>query len=336
MSSGGSSTPSSTTTTTALPSYAQPYAQQILSTASNLSNQETPQYTGQTYAGLTDTQNQAISGINNLANNGGYTGQVAGSTLATANNGGNNMGNVSNQYIGQNVQASQNPFATTTNPYLSQELQLANTATSTAYQNAAGQTNAQFAAGGAFGGSAMNTATQANQTALANGLANNSANIYNNAYNTAANAAGQQASLNTNTALQNQANNLNYTSQDNTLNSSNYNTAQSRALQAQQLASGYDANTLNALNAQMAAGTTQQTANQNADNAAYQTWYNQAMSPYAQAGILQSGLAAALGAGSQGIASSSQTAGSGNPYVTGLGVGTSTVGLLNGLKSLAS
>jgi hypothetical protein len=318
----GSTSGGSSSTTTELPNYAQPLAQQIVSSGTSLSQQPIPQYSGQTYAPTNSTQNNAIQGMSNLANSGGVGGAVSGSVAQMANNGGNNYGNVSSQ----NVQASQNPYASMQNPALGQMLNQANTATTQAFNQNAMNMNAQFAGSGAFGGSAQQTAMNNNNTTLGNTLASNSANIYDNAYNTAAQAASTNATLGTQASLANQSSALQAAS----LNSSNYNTSQGRALAAAGLAPTLDSDTINQQNAAYTGGTAQQTAAQNADNAQYQTWYQQAMAPYEQMGIASSALSGALGNGAQGVSSSTQNA---NPLGLAVGGATAGAGILSSLSS---
>ncbi len=317
---GGNSGGGDSTTTTELPGYAQPVAQNILNTSQSLSQQAVPTYSGQTYAGMNNTQTNAINGMSNLANSGGATGAVTGAVTGMANNGGNNYGNIS----APTAQAAQNPYANMSNPYLAQQTQAANQQTTNAFNQNAMNMNAQFAGTGAFGGSAyQNAMNQQNQT-LATALANNSANIYGNAYNTAAMAGNVNAELGTQANL---ANASNYLSAQN-LNSSNYNTAQGRSLAAAGLAPSLDSSTLNQLNAAYTGGTALQTNSQNADNAAYQQWYQQAMQPYEQLGIQESGLSAALGNGAQGVSSTSQSA---SPWGAVAGLGTAGIGLMGSL-----
>lgn len=320
-SSGGSGGGNSTTTQE-LPGYAQGTAQDILNKGTALSNQSVPQYSGQTYAGMNDTQNNAIQGMSNLANSGGVTGQVSGAVSNMANNGGNNYGS----YTAQQAQASQNPYASMSNPYVAQQVSAANQQTQQAFNQGAMNLNSQFAGSGAFGGSAYQNAVNDQNKTLANALANNSAALYSNAYNTAAQAANTNATLGTQASLANQSAGLQAAS----LNSNNYNTSQARALTAAGMAPSFDASTINQLNAAYTGGTAQQTAAQNADNAAYQTWYQGAMSPYEQLGIEQSALSGALGNGAQGVTSSTQSA---NPLGLAVGAGTAGVGLLSSLAS---
>jgi len=319
MGSSGSSGGSSTTTTE-LPDYAKPAAQDIVTKSTDLSNQAIPQYQGDTYAQANSTQTGAIQGMTNLANSGGVGGQVSGSVANTANNGGNNFGNVS----ATQATAAQNPYASMTNPYLQQQVSAANQQTTQDFNKNAMNLNSQFATNGAFGGSAQQNAMNDMNQTLGTTLANNSANIYGNAYNTAAQAASTNASLATQASLANQSANL----QAANLNSSNYNTAQSRALQAASLAPTLDANTLNQYNAMYTGGTALQTNDQNQLNADYQKWYSNAMQPYEQLGIQESGLSGALGNGAQGVSSTTQTA---NPFGAVAGMATSGAGLMSSL-----
>ncbi|MEX3840265.1 hypothetical protein [Paraburkholderia sp. BR10882] len=321
MGSSGSSGGSSTTTTE-LPGYAQGTAQDILSKGTSLSNSAIPQYTGQTYAGMNSTQNNAIQGMSNLANSGGVTGQVSGAVSQMANNGGNGYGNVA----AQTATASQNPYASMSNPYLAQQVNAANQQTTQAFNQNAMNLNSQFAGSGAFGGSAYQNAVNDQNRTLGTALANNSANIYGNAYNTAAQAASVNASLGTQASLANQSAGL----QAANLNSNNYNTAQARALTAAGLAPTLDSSTINQLNAAYTGGTAQQTAAQNQLNSQYQQWYQNAMQPYEQLGIEQGALSGALGNGAQGITSSSQSA---NPLGLAVGGLTAGAGILSSLSS---
>lgn len=313
----------SQTTTQELPGYAQPAAQEILSRGTALSNQEIPQYQGQTYAGMNSTQTNAIQGMSNLANSGGVGGQVSGAVANMANNGGNAYGNVQ----AQQAQASYNPYANMNNPYLAQQVQAANDQTARSFNQTAMGLNAQFAGSGAFGGSAYQNAVNNANANLGTTLANNAATMYGNAYNTAAQAASTNATLGTQASLANQSAAL----QAANLNSNNYNTAQQRVLAAAGLAPQLDASTINQLNAAYTGGTAQQTSDQNQFNADYQKWYQQAMSPYQQLGILQGSLSGALGNGAQGITSTTQQA---NPLGLAIGGATAGAGLLSAMSSL--
>lgn len=309
MSSGGGG---SQTTKQELPDYAQGYAQQILQRGSDLSNQQMPQYQGQLVAGLTDGQQQAINGVNNLASQSNPTLNAANNAATQIANGASNPYQTSNQYIGQNVQASQNPYATMQNPYLDAQVNKAQTDITNQYKNGtAAQTMAQFRNSGAFGGSAMQQYQDQQNTNLANDLTNVESQLRGNAYANTQNAAGQQAALNTQTALANQSNNLNATQAQNALNSQNYQNAQTNALGAAGLAPQLNAAGYYGYGQQLQAGQIAQNQAQNQLGADYQQWYNQAYSPYQQLGVLQSALSGALGSGAQGVTTSSQSRGSG-------------------------
>jgi hypothetical protein len=319
--SGGSGGGGSQTTTTALPGYAQPAAQEILTRGTDLSHQTMPQYGGQLVAGMNGNQNAAINQVQQLATQGNPALQGANQYAANATtNGGNPAAQQQNQYIGQNVQASQNPYATMDNPYLDDQVNKAQTDLTNQYKNGtAAQTMAQFRNSGAFGGSAMQQTQDQQNNQLAGALTNVDTQLRGNAYANTQAAAGQQAALNTQTGLANQANNLNYTQQNNALNSQNYNDAQGRALSAASLAPGLNQANYYGAGQLMNAGTQQQTQDQNQLNANYQQWYNQAYSPYQQLGVLQSALSGALGNGAQGVSTSTQSGGSNTAALIGGG-----------------
>jgi hypothetical protein len=310
MSSGGGGG-GSQTQTQELPGYAQPYAQQILQRGSDLSNQQMPQYGGQLVAGLTDGQQAAINGINAQAGASNPTLNSANSAVQGVAGNANNPYQTSNKYIGQNVQASQNPYATMDNPYLDAQVNKAQTDLTNQYKNGtAAQTMAQFRNAGAFGGSAMQQYQDQQNTNLGNDLTNVESQLRGNAYANTQQAAGNQAALNTQTALANQSNNLNATQAQNALNSQNYQNAQGNALNAASLAPGLNQAGYYGYQQQLGAGQTQQQTDQNQLSGQYQQWYNQAYSPYQQLGVLQSALQGALGSGSQGITTSTQSGGS--------------------------
>jgi hypothetical protein len=306
MSGGGGSQ----TTKQELPDYAQPYAQQILQRGADLSNQQMPQYGGQLVAGLNDNQNAAINQVQGLATGGNPTLSAANNAATGIANNASNPYQTSNQYIGQNVQASQNPYATMQNPYLDAQVNKAQTDITNQYKNGtSAQTMAQFRNSGAFGGSAMQQYQDQQNTNLANDLTNVESQLRGNAYANTQAAAGQQAALNTQTALANQANNLNYTQGQNALNSQNYQAAQTNALNAASLAPSLNQANYYGAGQLLNAGTIQQQAAQNQLGADYQQWYNREYSPYQQLGVLQSALSGALGSGAQGVTTASQSGG---------------------------
>lgn len=318
---GGPSSGGSSTSTTELPSYAQPLAQQIVSTGTNLSQQAIPTYQNQTYAPTNSTQTNAIQGMSNLSNN-SAGGQVSNSVTSMANNGGNNYGTQGSP----TASATYDQYANAQNPYAAATVNAANQQTTQAFNNNAMNLNANFSQSGAFGGSAYQNAMNDQNKTLGTALANNSANIYSNVYNTAANAAATNSTLGTSASLANASNQL----QTNALNSSNYNTAQGRVLSSAAAATGLDSDALNLYNGAYTGGTALQTNAQNADNAAYQSWYQTAMQPYEQQGIAESALSGALGNGAQGISSSTQSA---NPLGLAIGGTTAATGLLSSLSS---
>ena len=120
--------------------------------------------------------------------------------------------------------------------------------------------------------------------------------------------------------VRNESNNLNATQAQNSLNSQNYQNAQSNALNAASLAPGLNAANYYGYNQQLNAGNTQQQTDQNQLSADYQKWYNQEYSPYQQLGVLQSALQGALGNGSQGITTSTQSGGSNTAGLLGGGL----------------
>lgn len=312
----------STTQTTELPGYAQGTAQQILQQGSALSQQQMPQYGGQLVAGLTGGQQSAINGINNLASQPNQTLNSANSAVQGIAGNANNPYQTSNSYIGQDVQASQNPYATMDNPYLDAQVNKAQTDLTNQYANGtAAQTMAQFRNAGAFGGSAQQQTQQQNQNQLANALTNVDAQLRGNAYAGTQQAAGQQAALNTSTGLANQSNNLNATQAQNALNSQNYQNAQTNALGAASVAPALNQAGYYGYGQQLGAGQTQQQTEQNQLGGQYQQWYNQAYSPYQQLGVLQSALSGALGNGSQGVTTSTQSGGSNLAGLLGGGLG---------------
>jgi hypothetical protein len=162
---GGGSSPSTVTQTTTqqLPSYAQPYAEQLMSRGSDLSNKQYTPYTGQRIAGLNANQQAGIGLTQNQAL-GGFQGQDEGNNLYQQTVRGDFLNPGSNPYLDQTFDTAANRMA---NAYRS---------------GTAAQTDANFGRQGAFGGSAWNQAQQANQTAFGDSLANLAANTYGQNY----------------------------------------------------------------------------------------------------------------------------------------------------------
>lgn len=300
------------TTKTELPDYAQPAAKEILRRGTELSNQPIPQYGGKLVADLSAGQQAGINGINKLAGQTNPTLNAANTAVTNVANNASNPYTASNPYIGQNVQASQNPYATMQNPYLDAQVNKAQTDMVNQYKSGtSAQTMAQFRNSGAFGGSAMQETQDQQNNQLVNGLTNVETQMRGNAYASTQAAAGQQAALNTQTALTNQTNNLNATQAQNALNSQNHQNAQSNGLMAGQIAPNLNAAGYFGFGQQMQAGQVAQNQQQNQLGALYQKWYNRAFAPHQQLGILQNAMHGALGNGTQGSTTMSQSGGGG-------------------------
>jgi len=330
MSSGGSG--GSTTTTTELPSWAQPYAQQLLQQGSALSQQSVPQYTGQEVAGLSSTQNAGLNNLNSSANNGqlianeanGFAQQQAASSAPA----------ISNPYTG-NVTASTaaNQYAdASNNPYLNSAVNASNQAITQAYNSVTAPTTlAQFRDAGAFGGSAQQQATSNNEYQLGNALSNNTANMENSAYNTAASVASQNAAQQNAVNLSNQAIGTNANNAYNSQLSSNYFNNGYLDNSALQTAASANNTAGSLANTQLTGGATEQQNTQDQLNAAYQQWYNQVNQPYANLSTLSSALSGALGSGA-GTSLSQTNPGSSNTLASLLGLGATGAGLYGALS----
>src|SRR5690349_6386145 len=331
MSSGGGGG-GSTTTTQELPSWAQPYAQQLLQRGADLSNQTVPQYTGQTVAGLNDTQTGAISGLT------GAAGAQAGNA-GTANNLAAQLANGSyfqtaNPYTGNvNASTAADAYADpSNNPYLAQTVAASNQQITDAYQNGtAADTLAQFRNAGAFGGSAQQQTTSQNEKNLGTALSNNTANMYNAAYNTAAGVASQNAAQQNSVNLANQSVGTSANQAANSQNSSNYYNYLGAQQNAVNGATAANAGSSALYGNQLQGGTTPQGNSQDQLNALYQQWFNQVNQPYANLSTLSSALSGALGSGA-GTTVQTQSAGSGNSLATLLGLGQLGVGAYSAMK----
>lgn len=331
MSSGGGSGGSSTTTTE-LPSWAQPYAQQLLQQGSTLSQQPVPQYSGSTVAPLSANQTGGLGAEAGATSNAATLAGQAGN-LATQY-GSASGPSISNPYTG-NVTASTAADAyanPSNNPYLSQEMGATNQAITQAYNSStAPSTLAQFRNAGAFGGSAQGQATSNNEYQLANSLGNADAAIGNNAYNTGAGVASQNASQTNAVNLSNQAIGTNANNAYNQNVSSNYYNTGNLANQSLSTAMGANS-AYGALGSnEMTGGATQQGNTQDQLNALYQQWYNSVNAPYQQESTLSSALAGALGSGA-GTSVGTYQAGSGNSLASLLGLGATGAGLYGAMS----
>lgn len=325
--SGGSSGGGSSTTTQELPAWAQPYAQQILEQGSALSQQDIPQYGGQTVAGLSDLQNQYLSALGGL-NTGSNTG-AASSYLQNLLQNGSNVGvDASNPYASQTTSVASNPYIGQ-NPYLAQQVQNAQQQTADAYNTGtASQTMAQFRNAGAFGGSAQQQYTDQQNQQLGNQLGQIATNMYGQDYANTQQLAQQGINLQTQTSLADAARNAQYTLGGQQLQQQGNQYDMSNMLSALGLSGTLDTSNLANLQAMLQGGTLQQTQGQNELNAQYQQWYNNAMQPYQQLGILQNALSGAMGAGAQGVTTTTQQQGSGSTMGNIFGGITSGLGLL--------
>jgi hypothetical protein len=296
--SGGGS--QQTTTTQQLPAWAQPYAQQILQQGSALSQQGIPQYGGSLVAGLSDMQNQALQQIQQTA--GAGTPGVNTAIDTTQNLMQNPMGGY--QYNQSNVTPQTNPYLGQ-NPYLQQQVQQAQGVTAQNYATGtAAQTMGQFRNAGAFGGSAQQQYQNQQNQQLGQQLGNIATNMYGQDYANTQNLAQQGINLNTQTQLANNAMNAQYGLAGQSL-------ANQTALQAAGMAPGLAQGQYTGAQALLNAGQLPQQQAQNQLNAQYQQWYNAAMSPYQQLGVLQSALQGAMGAGAQGVTQATTPTGGG-------------------------
>jgi hypothetical protein len=332
MSSGGGGGGGNTTTTTELPSWAQPYAQDLLQRGSDLSNTTVPQYTGQTVAGMNDAQNAAISNATANATTAQNTaGNAANWAMGVTHSSGPQ---VSNPYTG-NITASTaadmyaNPA---NNPYLAQSVNAANQQITDAYQNVTAPTTlAQFRNAGAFGGSAQEQATAQQEKQLATALGNNTANMYNSAYNTGAGVAAQNAAQQNAVNMSNQAIGTNANNAYNAQRSANYFNNVGAGATALNAATNANNQSGTATTQQMQAGNTQQQNQQNALNAAYEQWYNNVNQPYAQLSTLSRALSGALGSGT-GTSVSQYNPGTSNTLGTALGLGQLGLGIYGAMQ----
>lgn len=126
MSGGGGG--GNSTTTQSIPDELKPLASAYASKAINLGNQSYTPYTGQRYADLNDTQNQALKMIENRATNGS-------STLNNAESNLNQMisGNQSNPYLDQAVQRAQDSVTSNFNTAAVNSGSFGNTGTQAQY-----------------------------------------------------------------------------------------------------------------------------------------------------------------------------------------------------------
>lgn len=305
------------TTTQSLPDWAQPYAQQILQRGSDLSNQTLPQYGGQTVADMTPDQVAAMDQIRQQASGGNAALNAGTGAVADIASGSGAMPDTTNPYVGQTTSVAANPYIGQ-NPYLAEQVKNAQGQTADAYRTGtASQTMGQFRNAGAFGGSAQQQYTDQQNQTLGNTLGKIGTDMYGQDYANTQQLAQHGIDLATSTSLADAARNAQYTLGGQQLGSQNWQANQGNRLTAAGLAPGLNQAGYYGANQLLGVGGLQQGQNQNQANAAYQQWYNQAMSPYQQLGVLQSALQGSMGAGAQGVTSSS--GGKGSPLTGALG-----------------
>ena len=333
MSSKGGSSGGSSTTTQELPSWAQPYAQQLLTRSADLSNQTIPQYSGSLVAGLDPSQTQGIAGVGQAAQ-GSQNLADAASQYYQQMSGGQGY-QVSNPFTG-NVTASTaaNPFMDpANNPYLQQQVAGANKQITDAYSNVTAPTTlAQFRNAGAFGGSAQDQYTGTQQKQLADSLSANTANMYGQAYNTAAGVAQNVAGQQNQVGLANQAVGTTAGQASQQLGSQAYQNNINSILSVMSGAQGAQTAAGTAAGNQITAGGVAQGNQQDQLSALYQQWFNQVNQPYQNLSTLSSGLSGALGSGA-GTSMTQMTPGSPNTLGTALGLGQTALGAYNAFKS---
>lgn len=157
---GGSTGSQTVTNTVTLPGYVQPYAEQLMQRASNLSNSDVPQYGGQLTAGLNSDHQTAMNLIRQRALNGSADINAARGNLAATMQG---------QYFAP---------STIGNPYLDQVIDKTQGDIARSYAAGTGaQTLAQFRNSGAFGGSAMQETQDMQNRALGDALSNASSSM---------------------------------------------------------------------------------------------------------------------------------------------------------------
>lgn len=255
---GGGGGPSSQTVTQSnLPTYAQPYYEQMMGQASVAEQQPYQQYGGNVVAGMNGNQLNALQGYYGMQNSAGTN--AMSNAAQIANN------------------AAQNPYQTGTftnantaqqymNPYVQNVIDVQKNAALRDYQIQQAANHNNMAQQGAFGGSRQAIMDSEAQRALTTNLANIEAQGYNNAFTNAQqqfNTEQQQglsaAGLNANTAIQGA----------NTLGN---------------IGSTMNAQGMNALQGISGIGNTQQQVEQNQMNAAYNNFQNQVYWPQNQIG----------------------------------------------------
>lgn len=260
---GGSSAPSTTTTKTELPSYAQPYAEQLMKGSADLANSPVPLYDGQMTAGLNGDQLNAMNLIRQRALNGSSDINASRGNLAATMQG---------QYF---TPATANPYSGP-NPYLDQAIQKTQGDITRNYAAGTGaQTLAQFRNAGAFGGSAMQETQDMQNRVLGDTLSNASNQMRMQDYNNQQQLAESYANR----------------------NDQLYNSERQRQIQGMMFAPQLANTDYQNYQALLGIGDIQRDDTQNQLNDAYTRWQNDVNRPYQQLETMANGISGATGGG---------------------------------------
>jgi hypothetical protein len=292
---GGSSAPSETkqTTVTELPEWARPYAKDILSKGSALTDINQNQYQaygGNRVAGFSPLQTQAMGGAQNMQT--AEQGQAGTALSALSGLGGLNV-------AGQaNAQGFQNQVGGYMNPYLQMSLAPQLAEANRGYDISGTKQQSAATQAGAFGGSREAIMAAENERNRNMGLQN----IVGQGYNTAFNNAQNQYNQNLGTQLQG-------------FGMANQAAGTLGNLGGQQFQQGMDINKL-----QSGYGAMQQAQQQQGLDVAYQDFQNQKNYPYRQLGYM-SDLLRGTPTGSSGVTNMYAPPANVAGQIAGLGIG---------------
>ena len=258
---GGGSTVQSTKVE--LPSYVQPYAEQLMKGSADLANMPVPTYQGQMTAGLNADQQNAMNLIRQRAQSGSADINAARGNLAATMQG---------QYF---TPATANPYSGP-NPYLDQAIQKTQGDIARNYAAGTGaQTMAQFRNAGAFGGSAMQETQDMQNRALGDTLSNASNQMRMQDYNAQQQLAESYANR----------------------NDQLFNAERQRQIQGMMFAPQLADTDYKNYQALLGIGDIQREDTQNQLNDAYTRWQNEVNRPYQQLETMASGISGATGGG---------------------------------------
>jgi hypothetical protein len=292
---GGSSAPSETkqTSVTELPEWARPYAKDILSKGSaltDISQNPYQTYGGARQAGFSPLQTQAMTGAQNMQTP--EQGQAGTALSAISGLGGLNV-------AGQaNAQGFQNQVGGYMNPYLQYSLAPQLAEANRQYDISGTRQQSAATQAGAFGGSREAIMAAENERNRNMGLQN----IVGQGYNTAFNQAQNQYNQNLGTQLQG-------------FGMANAAAGQLGQLGGQQFQQGLDINKL-----QSGYGAMQQAQQQQGLDTAYQDFQNQKNYPYRQLGYM-SDLLRGTPTGSSGVTNMYAPPANVAGQIAGLGIG---------------